>query len=77
MILKSNGYKELNLDLSKGRRMEKTLSKLKRKYPKKYYSILEIKINVRLLKINYKFSIDILQKIVLADLSARLVGIAD
>ena len=24
MILKSNGYKELNLDLSKGRRMEKT-----------------------------------------------------
>ncbi|KAG5605529.1 hypothetical protein H5410_027021 [Solanum commersonii] len=24
MILRSNGYKELNLDLSKGRRMEKT-----------------------------------------------------
>jgi len=24
MILKSNGYKKLNLDLSKGRRMEKT-----------------------------------------------------
>ena len=24
MILKSNGYKELKLDLSKGRRMEKT-----------------------------------------------------
>ena len=55
----------------------KTLSKLERKYPKKYYSIMEIKINVRLLKINNKFSIYRLQKIVLADLSVRLIGIAD
>ena len=95
MILKSNGYKELNLDLSKGRRMEKThfqlgedeillssslpktLSKLERKYPKKYYSIVKIKINIRPLKINNKFSIYRLQKIVLAYLSVRLVLIAD
>ncbi|KAG5577012.1 hypothetical protein H5410_057146, partial [Solanum commersonii] len=49
--------------------LPKTLSKLERKYPKKYYSILEIKINVRILKINNKFSIYRLQKIVLADLS--------
>ena len=95
MILKSNGYKKLNLDLSKGRRMEKThfqlgedeillssslpktLSKLERKYPTKYYSILEIKINVLLLKINNKFSIYRLQKIVLADLSARLVDVVE
>ncbi|KAG5610693.1 hypothetical protein H5410_021974 [Solanum commersonii] len=28
----------------------KTFSKLERKYPKKYYSIMEIKINVRLSK---------------------------
>ena len=66
MILKLNGYKELNLDLKKGRRMEtthfqlgedeillssslpKTLSKLERKISKYYYSILEIKIKVRL-----------------------------
>ena len=54
-----------------------TLSKLERKYPKKYYSIQEIKINDRILKINNKFSIYRLQKIVLADLSARLVRIAD
>ncbi|KAG5595708.1 hypothetical protein H5410_036940 [Solanum commersonii] len=57
--------------------LPKTLSKLERKYPKKYYFIVKIKINVQLLKINNNFSIYRLQKIVLADLSARLVGIAD
>ncbi len=66
MIVKSNGYKKLNLNLSKGRRIEKTHFQLGEdellsssfqnplqtweKISKKYYSILEIKINVRFLK---------------------------
>ncbi|WMV13754.1 hypothetical protein MTR67_007139 [Solanum verrucosum] len=55
----------------------KTLSKLERKIPKSTILLWKIKINVRLLKINNKFSTYRLQKIVLADHSARLVEIAD
>ncbi|KAG5576715.1 hypothetical protein H5410_056849 [Solanum commersonii] len=51
--------------------LPKILSKLERKISKKYYYILESKINVRLLKINNKFSIYRLQKIALADLSVK------
>jgi len=66
MILKSNGYNKLNLDLRKGGRMEKThfqigedelLSSSSQnplqtweKNTKKYYSIVKIIINVRLPK---------------------------
>ncbi|KAG5629730.1 hypothetical protein H5410_001447 [Solanum commersonii] len=56
---------------------QKPSPNLREKYPKKYYSTLEIKMNVQLSKINDKFSIYRLQKIALADLSTKLVNIAE
>ncbi|KAG5580500.1 hypothetical protein H5410_051127 [Solanum commersonii] len=57
--------------------LPKTLSKLERKYPKNYYSILEIKINPRLLKINNKFCIYRHQKIMLPSASLCYVSLDD
>uniref|UniRef100_M1DJS5 Uncharacterized protein n=1 Tax=Solanum tuberosum TaxID=4113 RepID=M1DJS5_SOLTU len=55
----------------------KTLSKLEKKIPKSIILLWKLKLIFNCLKINNKFGIYRLQKIVLADLSVRLVGIAD
>uniref|UniRef100_M1DCE0 Uncharacterized protein n=1 Tax=Solanum tuberosum TaxID=4113 RepID=M1DCE0_SOLTU len=58
--------------------LPKTLSKLERKYPKKILFYYEnYNYNSTPLKINKDFSIYRLQKLVLADCSARLVEVAE
>ncbi|KAG5620378.1 hypothetical protein H5410_005596 [Solanum commersonii] len=55
----------------------KTFSKLERKYPKSTILFWKLKLMFDSLKINNKFSIYRIHKIVLADLSTRLVEIDD